>query len=352
MSQSIANTGINANDKSFVTTFAWLLKREYWEHRGGFFWTPFIIAILMLAIVLIILISADITAHQHGIDLSGMNLSQLAQKMSPENTAKFAAGLNIGLLGMSVFIWIALTFVVFFYLLGALYDDRRDRSVLFWKSLPVSDLNTVLSKVAAAVIVAPALALAAAIFLQLAFLVIASLYALFHGVNPLPLLWSPTQLIAMWLKLVLLIPINALWALPTVGWLLLCSSFARSKPFMWAVLLPIMVGLIVSWINLMQTLTLPSGWYWKNIFGRIVLSIVPASWIGTAFTPGNSFGVSSSGDDINIGLRKLDFFNNLLSPDGLFGVLLSPELWTGAIAGVAMIAAAVYFRRQRTESYA
>jgi ABC-2 type transport system permease protein len=342
----------NSKSQSFTSTFTWLLKREYWEHRGGFFWAPFIIALVIVAITLVFMITADITAHQHGVNLSGLNLGQLAEKMSPENTAKFAAGLDIGLLGMSVPIAIALSFVAFFYLVGALYDDRRDRSVLFWKSLPVSDTNTVLSKVVAAVVVAPLLAVAAIIALQLAFLVLASLYAVLHGVNPLPLLWAPDHLVAMWIKLVLLIPINALWALPTVGWLLLCSSFVRSKPFLWAVLLPLLVGFVVSWVNLMQQFALPSAWYWKNIFGRIVFGIVPAGWIGAGLNPGSTIGISNVGGDINIGVSKLDFINSILSMDRLFGVLLSPQLWIGVIAGVAMIAAAIYFRQKRTEAYA
>ena len=341
------NAVATTNAHTPVSAFTWLVKREYWEHRGGFFWTPLIVALVFISIVLLVLITADITAHQHGINVSGMNLGQLAEKMTAENTAKFAAGVDIGLLGMSAPIGIALAFVVFFYLLGALYDDRRDRSALFWKSLPVSDLNTVFSKVVAAVLVAPLLATAAIIMLHVAFLTLTSLYALLHGVNPLPLLWSPDHLIALWLKLLILIPVNALWALPTVGWLLLCSSFVRSKPFLWAVLLPLLVGAVVAWINLLQQFALPSGWYWKNIFGRIVFGVVPGGWVSTGLAR-----VSNVDGDINVGLNKLDFIHNFLSVDGLLNVLMSAELWVGAVAGIAMIAAAVYFRQKRTETYA
>ena len=345
------NTVATTHTPTSLSRFAWLVKREYWEHRGGFFWTPFIIALVFLAITLMVMITADVTAHQHGVNLSGLNLGQLAEKMTAENTAKFAAGVDIGLLGMSAPIGIALTFVVFFYLVGALYDDRRDRSVLFWKSLPLSDLDTVLSKVVAAVLVAPLLALAAIMLLNLAFLILASLYALLHGVNPLPLLWAPDHLIELWFRLLVLIPINALWALPTIGWLLLCSSFARSKPFLWAVLLPLLVGVVVSWVNLMQQLALPSTWYWKNIAGRLLLSVIPAGWVGSGARSASTFGISSVGDNINIGLGKFDFINSILSMDGLLGVLLSPELWIGAVAGAAMIAAAIYYREKRTEAY-
>src|SRR3546814_18250586 len=86
---------------------------------------------------------------------------------------------------------IALAFVVFFYCLGALYDDRKDRSVLFWKSLPLSDSQTVLSKAASALLVAPLIATLAALATMLGFLVVASVMVMIHGGNPVALLWGP-----------------------------------------------------------------------------------------------------------------------------------------------------------------
>ena len=253
-----------------MQTFLWLLKREYWEHRGGFFWAPLIAGGVVIAIALLSLVVAEATAARHGINLGGMNLDTIAHNMTADQIAQFNAGLTVGLMALSIPIMITLSFVVFFYLLGALYDDRRDRSVLFWKSLPVSDLDTVLSKVVAAVLVAPALAIAATIVLHLAFLILVSAYAGLHSVNPLPLLWNPAPLLAMWTKLILLIPLNALWALPTVGWLLLCSAFARSKPFLWAVAVPVAFGAVMGFTHLLQQLSIPSAWYWKNIVGRIL----------------------------------------------------------------------------------
>ena len=333
-----------------LRTFGWLVKREYWEHRNGFQRAPLIIAAVMIFIVIAAFITADVTAHRHGINISGLNISQLAEKMSPEAAEKFALGLDAGMLGMSAPIMVGLTFVMFFYLLGALYDDRRDRSVLFFKSLPISDVSTVLSKVAAAVLLAPAIAVVACIALQLSFLILTSIYALLHGTNVLPLLWRPTHLFAIWFKLVLMIPLNALWALPSVGWLLLCSSFVRSKPFLVAVLLPLLVGAVIGWVNLMQSLSLPSSWYWRYIFGRIEFSLWPGSWLFSSFA-NNAINVSNSGNDINIGMAKFDFVNAMVSFDNMLGVLASSELWIGAVAGVAMIAAAIHFRRSRTEAY-
>jgi len=333
-----------------LRTFGWLVKREFWEHRGGFLRAPFIIAIVMALIVILAMVAADATAHRNGVNLSGLNLKAITDKLTPETADQIGLGLDAAMFGMCGPIMIGMTFVVFFYLLGALYDDRRDRSVLFFKSLPVSDTATVLSKVAAATLVAPAIAVVACIAFHLAFLVLISIYTLLHNAGALALIWRPTHLLALWVKLILLIPINALWALPTIGWLLLCSSFVRSKPFLYAVLLPTLVGVVVGWINLMQQFALPSTWYWRNIWFRIIAGVWPGSWLASGYG-NNALTVSSTGNDVNIAMGKLDFINAVLSFDRMVGVLMAPELWVGVAAGAGLIAAAIYFRQQRTEAY-
>ena len=341
------NTPTTTKNSNPVQTFLWLLKREYWEHRGGFFWAPLIAGGVVIAITVLSLLIAEATAARHGVNLNGMNLDTISHNMTPDQIATFNAGLTVGLMGLSLPIMVTLCFVVFFYLLGALYDDRRDRSVLFWKSLPVSDLDTVLSKIAAAVFVAPLFAIAAVIALQLAFLVVISVWTGVHGINPLPLLWNPAPLLSMWIKLLLLIPINALWALPTVGWLLLCSAFARSKPFLWAVAVPIALGAIIGFSHLLQQFSIPSTWYWRNIVGRILFSLIPGSWLGVG---GGSLNALTTGDNINFPFNKADFIESVLGWDRMLNALTSANLWIGAAAGAGLIVAAIYFRRQRIET--
>ncbi|HET8940442.1 MAG TPA: hypothetical protein VFN13_00445 [Rudaea sp.] len=327
---------------SALNTFTWLLKREYWEHRGGFLRAPLITALIFLALTLMGLITAEITVHRFSFDFNNMHIQQLAQQISENDIAKVNAGIDIGLLSLGSPIGIVLFFVVFFYLLGALYDDRRDRSVLFWKSLPLSDTQTVLSKVAAAMLIAPALAVGAMMALHVGFLVLLSGYALLHGINPFPLLWSPVHLVALWLKLIALIPLNAIWALPCVGWLLLCSSYARSKPFLWAIAIPTIAGVIVWWIDLMSQLSLPRSWFWEHIAARALFSIFPGSWVK----------VSTFRELAHFRDGGVDPLSSMLSMNGLRDYFSSMDLWLGAVAGIAMIAASIWFRRKRTEAYA
>lgn len=326
-----------------MNTFSWLVKREYWEYRGAFLWTPAIISLVFLSIMLLVLVSAEFLARQNGIEINGIHLDQLRRQLGSDEIEKMNSAMDVGMLTLGIPIVIGLFFVVFSYCVGALYNDRRDRSALFWKSLPISDTGTVLSKVVAAALLAPILATLALVALQLAFLVMMSLYSLLHGINPFPLLWSPTHLVSLWAKLLIAIPVNALWALPTIGWLLLCSSFARSKPFLWAVLVPVLAGALVSYLGVMHFVASSNGWFWRNIVGRMLLSIIPGGWMDTTTMSHGFARADVEGPAAIIGS---------LSFDAIGQAVASPNFLIGIVAGAAMIAGAIYFRRQRTESYA
>jgi ABC-2 type transport system permease protein len=313
-----------------------LLKREYWEHRGGFLWAPVWTAGFFLVVTLMGWIWAEFigSGKFNGSVHIGVPLKSLMQKIPAEDIGKLGIGLDISLAGFWMVIQIVLFFVLFFYLIGALYDDRKDRSVLFWKSLPVSDLQTVLSKVLTAAFVAPLIAFVVTVAMNLGFLLLLSLVAGVHGINPLNVVWGPAEPLNLWAKMLVMVPVNALWALPAIGWLLLASSFARSKPFVWAVLVPVMIGVLITWVDMFQGFRVPDTWYWTHGVGRILGSLVPGSWVWTR--------------DIESAIQ----FNDqgpveLLRWDVIGHTLVSLELWIGAVAGIAMIAGAVYYRRWR-----
>jgi ABC-2 type transport system permease protein len=313
-----------------------LLKREYWEHRGGFLWAPVWTAGFFLVVTLMGWIWAEFigSGKFNGSVHIGVPLKSLMQKIPAEDIGKLGIGLDISLAGFWMVIQIVLFFVLFFYLIGALYDDRKDRSVLFWKSLPVSDLQTVLSKVLTAAFVAPLIAFVVTVAMNLGFLLLLSLVAGVHGINPLNVVWGPAEPLNLWAKMLVMVPVNALWALPAIGWLLLASSFARSKPFVWAVLVPVMIGVLITWVDMFQGFRVPDTWYWTHGVGRILGSLVPGSWVWTR--------------DIESAIQ----FNDqgpveLLRWDVIGHTLASLELWLGAVVGIAMIAGAVYYRRWR-----
>jgi len=341
MSAAIPNSVIS-NNVIRNNKFTWLVRREFWEYRGAFFWAPLITAMIMLAIILMMLIFAEVTAQRAGVNFNGFNISNITSHVAEGDIEQVHSALDLSLLGMCFPIGIVLFFVLFFYGLGSLYNDRADRSVLFWKSLPLSDVETVLAKLAAITLLAPVLAIVAMILLQIGFLLLLTLDGFVHGINAVTLLWSPTHLVTLWLRLIVRIPVNALWALPSVGWLFLCSSFVRSKPFLWATLVPILSGILVTWFSLMQTFSLTSLWYWKNIVGRALLSLVPGSWAWFDLSAESLARVKNP-------TQVADAF---LSLEVIGHQLMSLQLWIGVAVGVAMIVASVYFRRQRIEAIA
>lgn len=327
-----------------MNTFKWLLKREFWENRGGFLWAPVVSGAVFLAISTLAMVAGEsIRRGEDGakVQMNGVELSQLTKTLSEKELAEMAGGLDLGTLLAGSWPFIVLTFVVFFYCLGALYDDRKDRSILFWKSLPISDGQTVLSKLASALVVAPLMATAAAIATSLGFLVLLSGYAMFHGGNPIDLIWGPASPLRIAFHLVASLPVYAIWALPTVGWLMLVSAWARSKPFLWALLVPLFSGVLVTWFDVMEMFGSKASWFWQHVVGRILLGTVPGmdlAYRGASDPALANFNPDGPQDIVQ-----------LFTAQVAWGAFTMPDLWIGAAAGGLMIWGAVYFRRARDE---
>ena len=322
-----------------------LLKREFWEHKGGFLWAPVWAGAISLLLTLMALIVGEVVARKAiasgkmkidgDVTINGLDLGVLTSKMDPEDLRKLSDGIDFSMLAAGMWPMVVLGFVVFFYCLGSLYDERKDRSVLFWKSLPLSDRDTVFSKAASALLVAPTLAVGAAIACMFAFMLLVSAFVLLHNGNPVTLLWGPGSPLANAGLLLASIPIYALWALPTVGWLMLCSSWSRSMPFLWAIMIPVFAGIFISWFEVMNVFDLQSGWFWKNIVARSLLSVFPGTWI----------------DVMDIGaIAKGNAPSHAMVLKSTYAVLATPQLWIGAAAGIAMIFGAIRMRRWRDDN--
>ncbi|MEO5811112.1 MAG: hypothetical protein ABIU96_14955 [Rhodanobacter sp.] len=323
---------------SAANTMFWLVKREFWEHRGGFFWAPVITGGIFVLLNIMGIITGEVMGSRNGINLSfggGQNTMHLLTKaLDQKSMDTVGAGLDMVMYSSTMIMGIVLGFVVFFYCLGALYDDRRDRSILFWKSLPISDTSTVLSKVIAATVVAPFITVIVGALTGLLMLLTFAIALSLHGVSVWHLLGlsHPLRVIS---TMVGSIPLYLLWALPSVGWLLLCSAWARSKPFLWAVVLPVAAGVAIGWFNLLGTLNVSNNWYWRHIAARILGSVFPGGWF------------SEVG---GIGGQDLAEIAASVSLPRAYTVLASPNLWIGVAAAVVMLTGAIWFRRWRDDS--
>ena len=193
----------------------WSIRRELWENRS--------IYIAPLAVAAVTLFGYLIASI--GYAVSTNNLAQ--RRAALEEPYNFATALIMG----TAFV------VSIFYSLEALHSERRDRSILFWKSLPVSDLTTVLSKASIPLIVLPLLAFATVVATVLIMLLLTTVVLMGGGVG-VATIWKP-ELYQMALMLFYhLITVHVLWYAPLYGWLLLVSAWARRAAFLWAVLPP------------------------------------------------------------------------------------------------------------------
>jgi ABC-2 type transport system permease protein len=325
-----------------------MLKREYWENRGGFLYAPLIAGAISLVMSLVGILFGLLAMHRaaksgnfviddENVNVNGLDLALLTQKLDAEALHNLANGLDLTLILSSLWPFIVLAFVVFFYCLGALYDDRRDRSILFWKSLPLSDTQTVLSKAVSALLVAPVIAVFASILTMFGFLLIISVVVLAHGGNPMTLIWGPASPLSIVAGHLSWIPVYLLWALPSVGWLLLCSAWAKTKPFLWAVMLPLFAGIIVSTTHLMGAFGSTSGWFWKNIVGRLLLGTLPGS------------DVFYRTDQLRAVIGDRDNLVAALAPSNQLLALSVPDIWIGAAIGVVFIIVAIRLRRRAGE---
>lgn len=318
-----------------MSTLLWLVRREYWENRGGFLWAPFWAGASILLITALGIISAEVTGMTAQVHV-GVSLQLLMADVTNEQLVAAGRGLDTVQLAFAAICLVAMGFVLFFYLLGSLYDDRRDRSVLFWKSLPLSDTQMVVAKVIAATLLAPVLALAIASLAYALFLLMTMVWAAFHGASMWPAI-SQAQPLRTFATLLLIIPLSMLWSLPTVGWLMLCSAWARSKPFLWATLLPLGAWIAVTWLGLIAG-KVP----YSDAMGPMIARILGGTWQGGwLFSSADVSPALVMGGETS--LTTLHLAN-------LGKVLTMPSMWVGAIAGIAMVALAIWLRGRRIET--
>ncbi len=325
-----------------MKTMKWLLKREFWEHKGAFFWAPIVAAGVMFIFLLVTLGLGTTLSH---FDFSYSENGDAKQSVSSAVHTfgpladKFAQGIGDSYMLFGAPLFAILGFVVFFYCLNSLYDERRDRSILFWKSLPISDRDTVLSKLITALVLTPIIFIVIAFALSFAALLMTCVAFSIKGMNVFGVVLSSPELYLSPIKLAAMLPIHALWALPTVGWLLMVSAWARSKVFLWAVGVPVLSIVLVWWSNGILGFGWNANWYARTIVGRLLLSVFPGGWSSAAAHEAG--GAMQMGDEHSVGMSHL--FRESIS------LLQGPNLWLGAIAGVAMIVAAIYLRRWRED---
>jgi ABC-2 type transport system permease protein len=285
-----------------VRPFFWSVRRELWENRSIYL-APAIAA----AVVLAGMVLAVVTPHHVRVNGSS-HMPADALVMIPYGIAVGAIVITGCLVGL-------------FYCLGAVNGERRDRSILFWKSLPVSNLTALASKAFTAMAVLPVAVLATVVATHLIILVLQAVRMAATGESLSTL--EDLPLLHVWLGMAWGLFATALWWAPIYGWLLMISAYAKRMTFLWAVLPPI--GVIV-----FEKLAFDT-----NLFGQILRDRFNGS-IAAAFQVPRGQPVPHD---------SLRHIIDLPTPDPV-GFFTSPGLWIGLAVGAAFFAAAVWLRRR------
>jgi ABC-2 type transport system permease protein len=292
-SQVIAPAAISATRRMY-----WSLRREVWENRWIYL-APMIAAAVFLFGFLISL--THLPAKMRG-----------AGALDPAQQHEMIARpyeIAPALIMVTAFI------VGIFYSLDALYGERRDRSILFWKSLPISDLTTVLAKLSVPLLFIPLLSFAIAVVTQWIMLLVSSLVLLGSGLSVAPL-WTQSSFLYVSLMLLYhIVTVHGLWYAPLYGWLLVVSAWAPRAPFMWAFLPPFVVWGV-------EKLAFNTSHFLNLLKYRLMGPEAPSAPAG-----GNMM-------DAIAALTPAQFFSR-------------PGLWIGLAIAAAFVAAAVRLRRHQ-----
>jgi ABC-2 type transport system permease protein len=328
-----------------MNTMTTLLKREFWEHKGGMFWAPLIVGSIMALFATGSVIFGTQMAREHMVNQNGLRVASLAEAMPPEAAAHAGQAIAFSYLPTLAPFMIVLTFVVLFYSLGSLYDDRRDRSVLFWKSMPISDTATVLSKLASILLVAPLMSMLMGIVFGVGFIFLTLTAAATLGANLFGAALTSSSLYTTPLAILAVLPVYILWALPSVAWFMAVSAWAKRAPFLWAVGVPVLGGVIISWAEAMFDAGLPYEWYWENIVGRLFGSIVP----------GLFFALSHDNATVAATFERMDHEGPPMVPvsellTAAYQTLAAPTVWIGLGVAVALILLTIRLRRWREDA--
>ena len=289
---ALASGAGNCNQISLARRVYWSVKREVWESRS--------IYIAPLAVAAVILLGFFVSAIRLPAkvrEASGMTPLQLGDM--------FAQPYDIAALAL-----MAVTLVVAaFYCLDALHGERRDRSILFWKSLPVSDLMTVLSKATIPLLLLPLITFLITVALHVSMLLLSAAILLVSG-QSLAIL-SHLRLGIRWIELLYHLLIgHGLYYAPFYGWFLLVSAWARRGTFLWAVLPPLAIGVLEKIL------------FNTSHFGELI---------------GDRFGIGGSNS------KASGMFAMIADSSGLS----SPGLWIGLLLTAIFLFAAVQLRRRQ-----
>jgi ABC-2 type transport system permease protein len=277
----------------------WSIRREFWENRYLY--------IAPLSVASVFLFGYLINAIHSPGNLRGLlALGTMAGSEHISSPFDIAAAL---MMGSSIFMSL-------YYCSEALHGERRDRSILFWKSLPVSDFTTVLVKASIPLFILPVLVSAITLLMQFLMLLLSTVVLVATG-GSIASLWAHLPIVQMSLLMLYhVLTAHAIWPAPVYCWLLLVSGWAKRATLLWAAL-PILA------IGGLEKLAFGTTYFASLVGGRL---------IGSTATISNSPDIFPTSPMTHI--TPIHF-------------LTTPGMWLGLAVAAIFLAAAIRLRRSR-----
>ena len=288
-----------------------MIRREIQEHKLAFIYAPFAVALVLCFVI------ASVYFGVTNIQTTEFNFTTeiydegFVEGMLAASSEEKARVIRAGLIVLGLPILLTVGFGMLAYSLSTFADERKDKSLIFWRSMPVSDLTTVLSKLLFIILVVPLLVIPNIILLQLVAQISASIFFVTNDIVSFSYVWTG-YLITDWFRIIFSLWAQALWSLPIFLWLMLAGTYAR-RPVIGAAV-PLVATIVL------ERIIFKTNEVWEFIDNRL------GFW-----SRADSFPIASEE------IRVVDISD--------IGLMLSTQaFWIGMIASAVLVAGIVYTR--------
>ena len=289
-----------------------MIRRELQEHKWAFVYLPWIVAAFMsLVVVLVYLGLTEVTTEDFNFSTEIYSNPDLIKAMQESTFEQRREAIRAGLLVLGSPLVIALGFALLAFSLSTFFDERKDKSIIFWRSLPVSDSYTVFSKLLVVTVVAPLLVIPALLFLHLVSVTAGSVFFAVSDLFPFTWAWQAYPWFD-WIRVILSVWMQGMWSFPVIAWIMLAGAYSR-KPVVAAILPPVVVVLV-------EGVSLSSSVFFDSLMERLL------PWSRSSSFPKEyeTFQVSEISDiPLLLGMN---------------------EFWIGIVLGTIFVFLTIYFR--------
>ena len=332
-----------------ISSFVTLLRREMWEQHS-LRWMPLLLLLFVFLANLAVMYAAGgndgfITIETHGRDVSPAEImdgykqlgTERAESTQSEAWVKSRTIVKGVLYALAMIINTVLQVMMIFYLLDSLYGERKDYSILFWKSLPLSDTMIVLSKLAVAAILIPVISLVTIMLAQVMTLALQS-YTVADMTGSASWLWQQAGLVDFWQAHLILLAEQSIWLFPVMGWLLLCSVWSRRSPFIPAIIIPLLLIFV------------DSGFRLDTNISEILLERGPLGLFSNVGIDG--LKELQSHGSISVNADATDWWQAIVEHGfaGFVDFLTRTKVWLGFIIGLVMVGLTIWLRRRQGDN--